>query len=86
MKKFILVITIFFAIILSGCARGCEEFNRNIQMTERNYSVEVYSGGKLVRTYQFKGIINNQENSDGYYFSIGDSLHEVSGDIIIKSW
>jgi len=86
MKRITFALTILFAITLAGCARSCEQFDRDIQMTDRNYSVECYSGGRLIKSYTFKGILNNQTNSDGYYFTIGDTLHEVGGDIIVKSW
>jgi predicted small secreted protein len=86
MKKLSYILLVILSLSLAGCARTCETWNRDMQMTDRYYHIEVYSGGQLIRTYDFKGILNNQTNSDGYYFTVGDTLHEVGGDIIIKSW
>lgn len=74
------------SLTLSSCARMCTGINRSLQMTNRNYKVTMYSGGKKVKTYKFHGIINNQESSDGYFFYINDTLVEVSGDVIIESY
>jgi hypothetical protein len=55
-------------------------------MGSRYYNVKQFSGGKLIGEYNFNGILNNQEHSDGYYWYEGDTLIEVSGDITVKSW
>jgi hypothetical protein len=52
----------------------------------RNYHIEQYSGGRLIQVYDFHGALNDSENSDGYYFFQKDTLVEISGDIVIKSW
>jgi len=80
------VLSIIALISLSSCARECQRFDKKWQSSERNYLIEQYSGGKLVKTHSFKGILNDSEGSDGFYYSVGDSLIEVSGDLIIKSW
>jgi hypothetical protein len=49
-------------------------------------TIKFLTGGKLISDYTFKGILNNQEHSDGYYFYVNDTLVEVSGDILVKSW
>lgn len=86
MKKLILgIIFILTVIMSSSCARTWKSIDRNLQSGNREYWVEVYSGGKLIKQYHFKGILNNQQNSDGYYFSQGDSLIEIGGDIIVRS-
>ena len=85
MKKTALILLFVTALSLCGCARSCESFNRSFETSDRNYTIEQYSGGVLIKTYQFKGILNNQENSDGYYFTIKDTLIEIGGDLIIKS-
>ena len=73
------------ALVLAGCARQCEGCKRDVQTGTRAYRVESYSGGKLVGAWSFRGILNNQKNSDGYYFFLGDTLVEVGGDVIVKS-
>ena len=49
------------------------------------FKVEMYSGGKLVRTWTSTGKVSNEKNTDGYYFKDKDTgkLIEVSGDVVI---
>jgi hypothetical protein len=83
MKKLFIIILMF----MTGCTeRGCQRWNKNHQYSDRHYHVKQYSGGVCVGEYDFKGIINDSEGSDGYYFFRGDTLIEVSGDLSIKSW
>ena len=79
------LIVCFGTLALCGCQRELESLKRDVQTSSRNYHIEHYSGGKKIRTYDFKGILNNQKNSDGYYFTYGDSLIELSGDLVISS-
>lgn len=84
MKKIILLS--LTALFLTSCQRGCTRLERGLQITERNYTVTVFSGGDTVFVDTFKGIINNSENSDGiYYYNSNGDLVEISGDYIIKS-
>lgn len=83
--KILALVFIASLIISFGCARSCEKINRTFQTSDREYWVEMYSGGKLIKEYHFKGILNNQENSDGYYFYKNDTLIEIGGDVIVKS-
>ena len=86
MKKWFGYLTVIVvALLMSGCARSCESFNRDFQTGDRNYHIRQYSGGTLIQEWKFKGILNNQDNSDGYYFSVNDTLYEIGGDIIISS-
>ncbi len=74
------------ALVFAACStKGCTRMNKEWQMSDRTYIVKQYSGGKLIGEYKFEGILNDSEGSDGYYFFKGDSLIEVSGDLIIKS-
>ncbi len=83
MKKLLIFIGL---LALTGCQRGCASVERNFQVGPRNYHVQQYSGGKLIGDYRFNGILNNQEQSDGFYFYKQDTLVEVSGDITVTSW
>ena len=49
------------------------------------HTVELYSGGKLVRTWVSTGKVVSSEHSDGYYFRDQqcDCNVEVSGDLVI---
>ena len=84
MKKILFLAII--ALSFAGCQRSCNSFTREFQTSTKNYDIKVYSGGKLVEQYKFKGILDNQKNSDGYFFYKNDTLIEISGDIIIKSY
>ena len=49
------------------------------------HTVELYSGGKLVRSWVSTGKVVSSEHSDGYYFRDQqcDCNVEVSGDLVI---
>ncbi len=83
MKIFRRLIIVFMFLFLAGCARTCEDIDRTFQAGDKNIIVNQYSCGKLIRTFKFKGMVNSSESSDGYYFTIGDTLYEISGDIQI---
>lgn len=83
MKKILLLVLIAFT--LTSCQRGCSSLNRDLQVSDRNYTVTVFSGGDTVFHDNFKGIINDSKNSDGIYYFKGDDLIEISGDYIVKS-
>lgn len=83
MKKLLLFLSI---ILLGSCTqRGCQRWEKQTQYTERTYQVTLYSGSKPVYKDTFKGIINGEEGTDGFYYFKGDTLIEVSGDYVIKS-
>lgn len=84
-QRLFAVLLVIAAISLASCQKGWESLKKNIQTSDRNYEIEQYSGGKLIATHKFKGTLNDSENSDGVYFYKGDTLIELSGDLIIKS-
>lgn len=83
MKKTILIL--LFALTITSCKRGCQSINRDLQTTERDYTVIMFSGGDTVFVDKFKGIVNNSENSDGIYYYKNGVLIEISGDYIVTS-
>ena len=85
MKKIYYALMVLACISLSGCARTCNSLDRSFQTGSRNYHIEQYSGGQKINVYDFRGILDNQEGSDGFYFYKGDTLIEVSGTLLIKS-
>lgn len=86
MKKIkILLLILIAGAIFTSCRKGIESIRKGFQTSNRNYQIELYSGGKLIKTYEFRGILNDAENSDGYYFYKNDTLIEISGDLEIKS-
>lgn len=82
--KYLKIIIIFLSIaMISGCARSCENIKRSYD-TDNKYSVTHYSGGKEINKWEFEGLINSSEASDGYYFYYNNKLIEVSGDVLIE--
>jgi len=85
MKKLIPVVLI--ALMLSGCARGCQALDRDIfDNKAHEVKITVYSGGDTTyHSHLKRAIINNSESSDGYFFYNNEGkLIEVSGDIVIE--
>ena len=83
MKKILIVIAIISGV---GCTqRGCQSMNRNFQTSEREYDITVFSGGDTIFHDRFKGIINQEEHSDGLFYFKGDTLIELGGQYVIKS-
>lgn len=73
-------------LLLSSCTqRGCQKFNKNTQYTSRQYEVTLYSGGKEVFHDTFKGIVNGEEGTDGFFYFKNDTLIEISGDYVLRS-
>ena len=80
------LVLILLTLLMAGCARSCTGCRRSAQTGAREYHIQQYSGGEVVGEYRFHGIVNNAEESDGYYWYQGDTLVEVSGDVVIRSW
>lgn len=70
---------------LTSCQRACTSFSRDIEVGERKYELEMYSGGKVVFTDEMDAMVNNSTSSDGIYYYKGDTLIEISGDYVLKS-
>lgn len=82
MKK---LLSLFLLFSLCSCQRSCQKLKRGYQAVDRQYTVCMFSGGDTVFVDQFKGIIENNDSSDGVYYFKGDTLIEISGDYIIIS-
>lgn len=75
------------ALLFCSLLFGCTDAKMGKFMALGNDAkVTCYSGGKVIYDGVSSGKIENQESSDGYYFTPkGESLAvEVSGDCIIK--
>jgi hypothetical protein len=78
---------ILIALMLSGCARSCQSFDREVLDNEAHeLKITMYSGGDTVyHTHLKSGIVNNSQLSDGYFFySNHNKLVELSGDVVIE--
>ena len=83
-----LAILAVLALLLGStvsCKRAWERVRKKTQTSDRNYVIDQYSGGVLVGHYEFNGMLNDSEGSDGYYFYQDKTLIELSGDLVIKS-
>lgn len=83
MKRTTLILIATLA--LTSCQRGCSKLDRALQLTEKNYTIVVFSGGDTVFVDNFKGVVNNSDHSDGIYYYKEGELIEISGDYVIKS-
>lgn len=86
MKTIKIIFVLLLMLSLTACQKSCQQWNKSFQTTERYYHIDQYSGGILINTFEFKGILNDSEHSDGYYFyDEKNRLVEVSGDLFIIS-
>lgn len=86
MKKNLLYLFCVVLIATTGCtAKGCASFNKKFQMSARDYEIEVYSGGKLIKTYKFEGTLHGNNESGYYFFDHEGKLVKLPADIIITS-
>ena len=56
MKRFLLFMLLLTA---TSCTRQCNSLSRNIQITNKPTSIELYSGGKLIYSDTLVTIVNN---------------------------
>jgi len=85
MKKSLLTAFAMILLLTSCTQRGCQRFDKNMQFTERTYEVSLYSGGTIVFQDTFKGIVNGEQGTDGFYYFKQDTLIEISGDYVLRS-
>ena len=85
MKKIQILFIVLMLGLTSCTQRGCQAVERGVQFSERYYQVSLFSGGKIVKQYTFKGIVNQETNSEGVYWIQDGKLIEISGDYIIES-
>jgi hypothetical protein len=80
MKKIIIIAILFIGLNSCTDAGQSKMFGYG-----KDYKIEMYSGGKLVKTWYSSGKVLSEENSDGYYFQqkITSKIVEVTGDIVI---
>ena len=82
MRKILLLSTALLAFGLSSCTDADQA---KLTGYGNTYSIEVVSGGQVVRTYQSTGKVSGEAQSDGYFFNdrATGKLVEVSGQVII---
>lgn len=79
MKQFICLL----GLLCSGCYASDRASFTSVMY---NYKVTLYSGGQVVGSWETKGVPNNEEHSDGFYFVDRKSgkLIRISGTVIIE--
>ena len=74
-------------VILAAALVSCSDADRAAFFAYgQKHHVTLYSGGKIVREWHTTGKIENEANSDGYYFN-DDETHKlvaVSGTVVIE--
>jgi hypothetical protein len=80
MKKIIIIAILFIG--LNSCT---DAEQAKITGYGKDYKIEMYSGGKLVKTWYSSGKVLSEKKSDGYYFEqkMTNKIVEVSGDVVI---
>ena len=77
-----------FTALILFCALfvGCTSAERaKFGAYGQQHTVQLYSGGILVRSWTSIGMVLNEENSDGYYFTDSKTgvLVRVTGDLVL---
>jgi len=80
---------ILFAVVILVSVSGCTDADREKMLTNwgKEFTIEMYSGGQLVRTWTSSGKVSTEQGSDGYFFKdkATGKLVEVSGDVVITN-
>lgn len=81
MKHILILLT---CIIFLGCTDAKQEKFFGLG---NEHTIQLYSGGKLIGTWNSTGKVSSEKNSDGYFFKdkLTGNLIEISGDIIITT-
>lgn len=84
MKKLSIILIGFALITMASCTDSMVEKSFNYG---NEFKVEMYSGGKLVRSWVSTGKVHTENGSDGYYFKDKSTgkLVEVAGDVVITN-
>lgn len=86
MKRLIIAAFLILVLPLTSCAAlGNRAVKTGTSFAGGDYRVTFYSGGKAVREWQVRNtIVNEEEGSDGWYFSCKRSLIRISGDVVVE--
>ena len=76
-----------FAIVCLGFFGGCSYANRSeISSWGKKHRVTLYSGGKQIGQWVASGKVENESQSNGYYFQddATGKLVRINGDVVIE--
>jgi len=76
------LVLIIIVLSMSGCARVFEQWGRSVE-SSADYRIVRHNGGEITAIWDFNGLPNSADNSDGYYFEFDGNTVEVSGDVDI---
>ena len=85
MKKVLILSSVIALFLLSSCTDA--QMEKTLTNYGKEFTVEMYSGGQLVRTWTSSGKVSTESQSDGYYFKdkATGKLVEVAGDLVITA-
>lgn len=86
MKKLFAIGLLLIAVFLSGCS---SMGNRLVKMSTDtlggDYRVTLFSGGHAVKIWEVENsIINEEQGSDGWFFSCKNKLIRISGEVVVE--
>jgi len=83
MKKLLFTLLLLSSVLFTSCTDAT--WDKTFALT-KPHTIQMYSGGKLVRTWHSTGKVKTEESSDGYYFRDVETkqLIRVSGDVVIS--
>ena len=79
---------LLLSCVVSTMMLSCTDARREKLLNYGNeFRVDMYSGGKLVKSWTSSGKVNSEQGSDGYYFKdkATGKLVEVAGDVVITN-
>jgi len=86
MKINLMIVFVFVTLLMMNTS--CTDAQREKWNSLGNkHTVQLYSGGKLVREWTSTGKVSSEEGSDGYFFKDEECqcIVEVSGDVVITT-
>lgn len=82
--RFIVAFVVAFVVCFSIVSCTDAQWSQVTSLGD-SFRVDLYSGGKLVRTWHSTGKVGTETQSDGYFFrdKETDKLVRVSGDLVV---
>lgn len=86
MSKSLVTLALIGTLTLTGCGAFKNKLSKMGEaLTTGNYIVTVWSGDKAVRTYHIvNGYVNQEVDTDGWFFFVDGKMVRVSGTVTIE--
>lgn len=78
---------LLLTLIICSTLSACSDANMaGMSAWGKKHHIKLYSGGKVVEEWVSSGKIENEANSDGYYFKDDKTgkMVSVTGDVVIE--